>query len=687
MLRIIPKALVGAAFVSVALSASAQERMNPELLWQLGRVSGGSLDPSGKTLLYSVRTYELADNKGDTDLWLVDLAGGAPRRLTEGPVSEGAAQWVQTAAGLRIYHLAKRGDGDEASTQVWSLDPDSGDLTQVTDVKGGVGNLKVAPSGDRIAYTIEVKLDDTVNDVYPDLPHADARIIDGLMYRHWNQWHDFKYSHVCTAPLNADGTAGEHVDLMEGMRVDCPVPPFGGSEQFAFSGDGKTIAVTMKDVEDWAESTDSAVYLRPADGSGEFTNATPNMPGYDNDPLFVGEQLLFQSMERPGFEADRNRIMSLDLETKEIKDLTAGLDQTSHNVTPAPDSNSLYFQSEWRGTDQIFRLDRASGKTTQVTSGQFNWSLRDVTPDGSTLVLARQSMVRPWELGTMAASGGAWKALTDVNGELFAKLELPRVEERWTPSTDGKQIHSWVIYPPGFDETKQYPMLTYFQGGPQGQIGQWFSYRWNFHLMAAHGGYVVVAPNRRGLPGFGRKWNDDISKDWGGQAMQDILSVNDAMVAEAYIDAERVGGIGASFGGYTAYWMMGNAEDRFSAMISHCGLFNLESMYGSTEELFFVNWDVGGPYWRSEQAQRDYNRFSPHRYVKEWKTPLLVIHGEKDFRVPITQGIEAFQAAQIEDVPSRFLYFPAEGHWVQSPQNGVVWHRVFFDWLQTYVKK
>ena len=657
--------------------------MSPELLWQLGRLSGGSLDPTGKQLLYSVRRYELASNKGDTDLYLVPLSGGDARQLTQGPVSESAAQWVETPAGLRIFHLAKR--GEDATTQCWSLDPESGDLSQVTDIEGGIGNLLVSPTGDRIAFTRRVKLDRSPSDLHQDLPLANARILDGLMYRHWDTWHDYHYSHLCTAPIGQDGQAGEFIDLMKGLRVHCPLPPFGGSEQFAFSADGSQIAFTMKIANDWAASTDSDVYLAPVDGSEPPTELTAGMPGYDRDPLFGESQLFFQSMERAGFEADRNRIMQLDLATMERSELTAGLDQTTHDLQLAPDGQSMYFRSEWRGTDQIFRMDLAQREVQQVTSGAFNWSLRDITPDGSTLVLARQSMLRPWELGKQPAGGGEWKALTDVNGELYAGLELPTVSERWVATSDGKRMHCWVIYPPGFDPSRQYSMLTYFQGGPQGQIGQWFSYRWNFHLMAAHGDHVVLAPNRRGLPGFGRAWNDQISKDWGGQAMQDILAAHDAMCAEAYIDGARVGGVGASFGGYTAYWMMGNAPSRFACMIAHCGLFNLESMYGATEELFFVDWDVGGPYWRSDQLQGDYDRFSPHRYVQRWKTPLLVIHGEKDFRVPINQGIEAFQAAQIEGVPSRFLYFPESGHWVSKPQDGVLWQRVFFDWLERYL--
>ena len=303
------------------------------------------------------------------------------------------------------------------------------------------------------------------------------------------------------------------------------------------------------------------------------------------------------------------------------------------------------------------------------------------------MLLKQQNMLRPTELAMLYLSSGALLTITDVNGPLYESLVLPTVEQRFFTATDGQPIHSWVVYPPEFnsEEARQWPMLTYCQGGPQGQIGQWFSYRWNFHLMASQG-YVVLAVNRRGLPGFGQAWNDQISGDWGGQAMQDILSATDGMLAEPWIDAARTAAVGASFGGYTTYWLMGNAGKRFCAMVSHCGVFNLESMYGSTEELFFVNWDLGGPYWSSPSVQQKYDQFSPHRYVGNWETPLLVIHGEKDFRVPVTQGIEAFTAAQVKGVPSRFLYFPEEGHWVLKAQNSVLWTRVFFDWLDSYCK-
>ncbi len=660
------------------------DRMSPELLWELRRLGGGSIDPTGRSVVFSVRSYDLSADGGDSDLWSVPLAGGAPRQVTSGPGGEGDVQWVQTADGARLFVTASRNDDGR---QAWSLDPETGSWTQVTRVEGGIANLKVAPNGKRLAFTRDVKMDPTVNELYTDLPKADARIIDSLMYRHWSAWHDFAYSHLHVADIGDDGAAGEAVDLMAGMRVDCPVPPFAGSEQFNWAPDGQAIAWTIKDVERWAESTNSDVHVTTFGDEPRTRNLTVGMPGYDNDPVWSpdGRYLAFHSMERPGFESDRNRIMLWDRKHGGIWDLTEGLDRTAHAATWAPDSKSVYFVSESRGTNQVFNIDVADRSLRQVTEGAYNWDLRDVTADGSTLLMARQDMVRPWELFVMPSVGGEGRRLTSVNGSVYDGLRLPTVKERWVKATDGQMIHAWVIYPPDFDPRKKYPMLTYFQGGPQGQIGQWFSYRWNFHLMASQG-YVVVAPNRRGLPGFGRKWNDDISGDWGGQAMKDILSAHDDMLKEPYIDSARCGGIGASFGGYTAFWMMGNGGDRFASMIAHCGVFNLESMYGSTEELFFVNWDLGGPYWRGGEVARDYDAFSPHRFVRNWKTPLLVIHGEKDFRVPVGQGMEAFTAAQVEGVPSRFLYFPNEGHWVLRPQNGVLWHRVFFDWLGRTLK-
>ena len=700
------------ALAALTLRPSASfggDRLTPELLWKLGRLGDAAISPAGDRIAYTVRRYDLEEDSGSSSIHTTPIQSGKSRKILAGLKSVSNLQWSTQNEETRLFFVAipkdekekaeskddQDDDGDKAPeqdpesvSQVWSCRADGSDLKRVTSIAGGVANLKVSPTGTHLAFTVDVKLDSTVNELFEDLPKADARIIDSLLYRHWNAWHDYKYSHIHVAALKDDGTADEAKDLMAGLRADSPVPPFGGAEQFAWSPDGKEIAYTAKLVRNWAESTDSDVYLVDVSGEGRTRCITSGMDGYDNEPSYSpdGRYLAFHSMRRPSFESDRNRILIFDRSSGEIEELTVGLDRTTHGATWTPDSRGVLFVSEHRGTNQIFSLTLGQKGETQITRGRYNWSLRDISSDGKTLLAARMSMLRPYELFSVSRESGQAQSLTQINDATYSELELPKIEERWVRASDGESVHNWVIYPPDFDPSKKWPMITYCQGGPQGQIGQWFSYRWNFHLMAANG-YVVLAVNRRGLPGFGREWNDQISGDWGGQAMQDILSSTDDMLTERYVDDERVAAVGASFGGYTVFWMMGNSQDRFCTMIAHCGVFNLESMYGSTEELFFVNWDLGGPYWKSSKIQRDYDRFSPHQFVGRWKTPLLIIHGEKDFRVPVTQGMEAFTAAQVQGVPSRFLYYPNEGHWVLGPQNGVLWHRVFFDWLGRYCKK
>ena len=393
-------------------------------------------------------------------------------------------------------------------------------------------------------------------------------------------------------------------------------------------------------------------------------------------------------MERNGYESDQNRLFVRAWPPGADPVRVDRWDGTVGSFSWLPDSSGFLVEADWRGTHQVFRLPlEGDGVPAAVTSGRWHFASAVPLPDGSGFVALRQQSERPHELVEVPLSGEPVEGelRTDVNGAVYADLELPSVEERWFDATDGEKVHAWVIKPPGFDPQKRYPMLLYCQGGPQSQVGQWFSYRWNFHLMAARG-YVVLAVNRRGLPGFGTAWNEAISRDWGGQAMQDLLAATDAMIAEPWIDPRRVGAVGASYGGYTVYWLMGHDQpDRFAAMVAHCGVFNLESMYLSTEELFFANWDLGGPYWGDDRTRADYERFSPHRFVQDWDTPLLVIHGQQDFRVPLEQGLQAFTGAQVRGVPSRFVYFPGESHWVLSPQNGVLWQRLFFDWLDRHL--
>lgn len=708
------------------------ERLTPERLWDLQRIGDAAVSPDGQQLAYLVTQYSIEENQGTTSLYVqplptdltsVSSAANAPLATAfDTPLLAAEAQavlkdvrglqslsWIQRPDGPQLLYIAPapdasdKGDktkadddkGDDKDSepagagqpQAWMLSAQGGQPQQLTHVAGGISNLKAAPTGQAIAFAVDVKMDRTVNELYQDLPKADARIIDSLLYRHWNAWHDYAYSHIHVVKLDADGTAGAPLDVMSSLKADCPVPPFGGAEQFDFAPDGQQLALTLKLVNNPAQSTDTSIYLVSVEG-GPLKNITPGMPGYDVDPRYSpdGQSIAFHSMQRAGFEADRNRIMLYDRANGTLRELTEGLDMTTHRATWSSDSRKLYFHSETRGTVQVYEIDVASAVVRPLTAGRFDFAMLAAVPGTSRVVAAQQSMLRPTELAVIDASVGQQVfTVTDVNGPLYSDLELPRIEERFFTATDGAQIQNWVILPPDYDQDsdKQWPMLTYCQGGPQGQIGQWFSYRWNFHMMASKG-YVVLAVNRRGLPGFGQEWNDQISRDWGGQAMQDILAATDGMIADPKIDRSRVAAIGASFGGYTVYWLMGNAGDRFCSMIAHCGVYNLESMYGSTEELFFVNWDLGGPYWKSDEIADDYARFSPHRFAGNWHTPLLVIHGEQDFRVPVTQGMEAFTAAQVQGVPSRFLYFPNEGHWVQSPQNSVLWGRVFFDWLDRY---
>lgn len=661
---------------------SGQDVMTPERLWELKRISSPAVSPDGTSFVYGVRSYDVEANRGNTDLWLRPVAGGPAVRLTDTEESEGGVAWRPD--GEWIGYLASTDDG----RQWHEIRPDGSGSRQVTAVPGGISNFQYSPDGRRISFTAMVKLDPTPNELYPDLPLAEARIADDLMYRHWDSWHEYDYSHLFVATYE-DGAIGDPHDLMPGERFDTPLSPFGGGEQIAWSPDGTRIVYTAKKLSgvEYAVSTNSDLYLVDLD-QGTTVNLTAGMEGYDLQPVFSpdGGRIAWLSMRRNGYEADRNRLLSMELETGEWRDLSEKYADDLDGPVWSPDGSDLWVTGPSRGTVQVFEASTTGDGVRQVTEGVHDYtSITPATFDGQTVLLAtRRSMSAPVDIFRLDPVSGEAVALTDENSALLAGMTLGKVEERIITAKDGKEILTWVIYPPDFDPSRRWPVLLYAKGGPQGPMSQSFSYRWNFQLMAANG-YVVVAPNRRGTSGFGQAWEEAISEDWGGGAMDDLLRAIDDVAAEPWADENRLGAIGASYGGYSVFWLAGNHEKRFKTFVAHAGVFNLESMYGATEELFFVNFDLGGPYWETPRPA-SYDLHSPHKFVQNWDTPILIIHGQQDFRVPVTEGMQAFTAAKLKGLDARLLYYPDEGHWILSPQNGVLWHRIFFDWLGRTLK-
>jgi dipeptidyl aminopeptidase/acylaminoacyl peptidase len=682
---------IACVFVLLTLVGMAQtkEKLTPELLFKLGRVNNPQLSPDGKTLIYEVKRYDLTTNKGTNFVYSITMPNGKPALLTDKKNNAFDVQWRPD--GKKISYLS----AESGSTQIWEMDVNGSNKMQVSSVEGGVNAYKYSPALTHIAYAADVKMEQNPAEIYPDLPFTkNARIIDGLFYRHWDSWHDYAYSHMFVAAYANGKLSGEATDVMKDEKVDAPLQPFGGSEQFNWSTDGKRLAYTSRKLNGTAEavSTDANVYIY--DMNTKLTlNLTENNAGYDVAPAFSpdGKRIAWHSMKRPGNEADKNRLMVYYFDTKTASEVTKDFDYSIENFQWNGNAQ-LYFVVEYLGTKNIFYSDEKAGKAglffaevKQLTKGDHDYQTFSLfNPDKKTFVIvgAKQSMSLPTELFTIT-NKGVETQLTFTNKELTDNIEWGRVEKRMIPSTDGKQILTWVIYPPNFNPTKQYPTLLYCQGGPQSMVSQFFSYRWNFQLMA-NNGYIIVAPNRRGTPGFGQEWTDKIIGDYGGQAMKDYLSAIDEVSKETFVAKDKRAAVGASFGGYSVYWLAGNHQGRFKTFIAHCGMFNMESWYGSTEEMFFANNDNQGPYWQQPQPHNFSG--SPHKFIQNWDKPILVIHNEKDFRVPLSQGMEAFTAAQIKGIKSRFLYFPDENHWVTKPQNSVLWQRVYFEWLDTYLK-
>ena len=645
--------------------------LTPEILWKFGRPGSMQLSPDGKEILYTVTRYDVKTNNSIIDIFKVSSEGGDPERLTDGKGKYHSPQWFPT--GEKIGFL----NGE----QLWEMDPAGKSKKQVSSLEAGINSFDWSPDGTKILLTMDVKLDETPQEIYPDLPNTNVRIINDLMYRHWNAWHDYAYSHIFVATYSASGLA-DPIDIMKDEPWDAPLAPYHDYSEISWSPNGKQIAYTCKKMKgrEYAISTNSDIYLYDL-ASGETINLTEGMPGYDKYPSFSedGTRLAFQSMATPGYEADKVRLFVLDLESGKKEYWTKGWDQNVDQVVWK--GNKLYFISGIHATFHLYEMDVESKEIRQVTEGPHSWGSFALA--GDAFVGTRQDIAYATDIYRVDPASGKATQITNTNRNIYEHITVPKYEARWVKTTDNKDMLVWVIYPPNFDPEKKYPGILFCGGGPQNAVKPSFHYRWNFQLMAAND-YIIVAPNRRGLPTFGQEWNLQISTDYGGQNMKDYLSAIDAISQEPYVDENRLGAIGASYGGYSTFYLEGIHEGRFKTFISHCGIFNLESMYTATEETFFVNFDNGGAYWEVP-TPRNY-QFSPHRYIQNWNTPILIITGENDLRVPYTQSLEAYNAARLRNIPAKLLVFPEETHFVTQPQNAILWQREFFDWLDRWLK-
>ncbi len=665
--------------ISVLLVNSQTSSFTPELLWKLKRLSGGILSPNENYVLYKVTSIDVEKEKGSTDIFIYDTKAKKTFQLNSPFLKISQPRWM---SNYRIAFTERK----ENEVEIASVNVFGGDRKVHGVLPKTTLDYKFSPKENYLVALQRVKTRPTLQEQYSDLPKANAIISDDLMYRHWDTWKD-EYNTQLFLYGVSDGNISENgKNLILNEPFDAVMPPFSGMEEITFSTDEEYVLYATKKMNgnDFATSTNSEIYAYHIP-KGTTENWTKGYIGYDTHPTFSpnGEYFSWLSMKRDGFESDKNDIIIRDLKSKEDINLTEEIDLTVSSFSWSPDSKTIYFIAVTNATYQVFEYDLKKRKYEQLTDGIFNYNSLSI--GAKEIYATRQSMLVPTDLFSISRKKGEAEQLTDVNEDLLDDLPKPTVEKRWITTSDNKKMLTWVILPPNFDESKKYPSLLYCQGGPQSAVSQFFSYRWNFRLMAEQG-YVVIAPNRRGLPGFGQEWNDAISKDWGGQPMRDYIAAVDEVKKEKYIDANRIGAVGASYGGFSVYYLAGMHEGRFSSFISHCGLFNMTSWYGSTEELFFANWELGGPYWK-EENKTIYENNSPHHLVANWDTPILVIHGGKDYRVPDTQGLEAFQAAKIKGIKSRLLYFPDENHWILQPQNALLWQREFYKWLDETLTK
>ncbi len=652
--------------------------MTPEALWAMGRIGDIATSPDYKKIVYSVAYYSIPMNKSNRELYIMEADGTNVLQLTCTPYQETSPAWIK--GGKKIAYLSNA----SGSNQVWEMLPDGSGIKQLTNYDGDIEGFSFSPDGTKLLFIAQVKTVDTTEDKYPDLPQATGFIVSDLMYKHWDEWKT-SAPHPFIADYSDSGISNI-VDILEGQPYESPMKPFGGIEQLAWAPNSDKVAYTCRKKTglEYAISTNSDIYIYDLQTKATV-NITEENKGYDMNPQYSpdGKYIAWQSMERDGYEADQNRLFIMDLATGKKEFVSHRFESNVDEYIWGADSNTIYFTGPWHGEVQIYSLDIPTTEIKAITSGVYDY----VSPQflGDKLAAKRHSMSMGDEIYLVDFNGNA-TAITDINKKIYDQVEMGKVEARWIPTTDGKKMLTWVIYPPKFDPTKKYPALLYCQGGPQSAVSQFWSYRWNFQLMAAND-YIIVAPNRRGLPGFGNEWNEAISGDYAGQCMRDYMSAIDDVAKEPFVDKNSLGCVGASFGGFSVYWLAGHHENRFKAFIAHDGIFNMEMQYLETEEKWFANWDMGGAYWDKDNkvAQRTFAN-SPHKFVDKWNTPILCIHGEKDYRILASQAMAAFDAAIMRGVPAELLIFPDENHWVLRPQNGILWQRTFFNWLDRWLK-
>ena len=717
--------------------------MTPEALWAMGRIGGCAASPDGQHIVYQVGYYSVKQNKSHQVLYLLDVSKinptpSGPVLLTQGNKNETDAAWLDKET------IAFLCDGE-----VWSMKIDGSDRRQLSKTDGKIEGFKFSPDGKKVVILKSMPFHEVIKKNPDDLPKATGRLVTDLMYRHWDHYVE-SIQHPFVATVSVDGISDAVTDILEGEPYECPMEPFGGIEQLDWSPDSKTIAYTCRKKTGLAYSisTDSDIFLynvstretknlcKPADYVAPKVDPTitlrvqavnspenlKNNVGYDQNPQFSpdGKYVAWLSMERDGYEADLNRLCIYEMATGEKSYVDWKSDVESFCWAPyqgKPDkelksrsgkkvnssSPRLYFLSVWEGCCHMYTVLN-SGDVIQITDMVADWTSLQMANKGNFILATQQSMSAPTDIYMVLPSGKfVWRAdapkdktikvsseywrITDENEHILSQLKIGDVQQYWVPTTDGKKELVWVVLPANYEKGKKYPTLLFCEGGPQSPVSQFWSYRWNFQIMAAHG-YVVVAPNRHGLPGFGQEWKEQISGDWTGQCMNDYLAAIDYAAENLpYVDRDRMAAVGASFGGFSVYYLAGHHEKRFKCFIAHDGAFNLDAMYTETEENWFSNWEYDEAYWHCPQmpnAEKTYKN-SPHLFVDKWDAPILCIHGEKDYRINATQGMSAFNAARMRGIEAQLLIYPDENHWVLKPQNGVLWQRTYFNWLDRWL--